>query len=272
MARKETANNLHEFVSIIEEFSKNSSGKTLLFRGQTNEAYQLEPSLERKIQGTDLTYVYAELDMVTNAMSKRPEMFYEEKHPINLLVKLQHFGLPTRLLDVTYNSFMALYFACEKDFDKDGEVFIFVPENNYLMRMKKFSNVEMNLIAGMYRINSNLSYTLEDYFEEIKYDYNKVKSFSESSKSHYASVEFYLHNLLIELSSPSFVLPMFLSERQKHQSGAFILFPNKISPPTKTYDSHEQNVKSVDISTLFGHGKPDLSLQNIESNHLIWYN
>lgn len=23
---------------------------------------------------------------------------------------------------------------------------------------------------------------------------------------------------------------------------------------------------------LFGHGKPDLSLQNIESNHLIWYN
>lgn len=237
MTRRETANNIHEFASIIEEFSKDSSGKTLLFRGQTNEAYQLEPSLARKIQGTDLTYVYAELDMVTNAMSKRPEMFYEEKYPINLLVKLQHFGLPTRLLDVTYNSLMALYFACEKDFDQDGEVFIFVPENNYLMRMKKFSNCEMNLVAGMYRINTILSYTLSDYFEVIKYDYNKVKSFSETSKAHFAKVENYLQNLLTELSSPTFVLPMFLSERQKHQSGAFILFPNKISPPTKTYEN-----------------------------------
>lgn len=235
MTRKEMANSLHEFVDIIEEFSRDSSGKTLLFRGQTNEAYQLEPSLARKIQGTDLTYVYAELDMVTNAMSKRPEMFYEEKYPINLLVKLQHFGLPTRLLDVTYNSLMALYFACEKDFDKDGEVFILVPENNHLMRMKKFSNVEMNLIAGMYRINTILSYTLSDYFEVIKYDYNKVKRFSETSKAHFAKVEYYLQNLLTELSSPTFVLPMFLSERQKHQSGAFILFPNKISPSKNPY-------------------------------------
>ena len=46
----------------------------------------------------------------------------------------------------------------------------------------------------------------------------------------------------------------------------------KQSPILKSFFSHEQNVKSVDISTLFGHGKPDLSLQNIESNHLIWYN
>ena len=240
MVQKETANNLHEFVRIIEDLSKDSSGKTLLFRGQTNEEYKLEPSLARKVKGTDLTYVYAELDMVTNAMSKRPELFCEEKYPINLLVKLQHFGLPTRLLDVTYNALMALYFACEKDFDKNGEVFIFVPENNRLMRMKTFSNVEMNLIAGMYRINSNLSYTLEDYFEAIKYDYNKVKSFCETSKSYYAAVEYYLRRLITELSLPTFVSPMFLSERQKHQNGAFILFPNKISSPEKTYEDKRE--------------------------------
>lgn len=236
MARRETVNNLHEFASIIEEYSEDGLGKTLLFRGQTNEEYNLAPSLARKVKETELTYVYAELDMVTNAMAKRPELFCEEKYPINLLVKLQHFGLPTRLLDVTYNALMALYFACEKDFDKDGEVFIFLPEKNYLMRTKKFSNIEMNLIAGMYRINSGLSYTLSDYFEVIKYDYNKVKHFNETSKSHYASVEYSLQNLLIELSSPTFISPVFLSERQKHQSGTFIIFPNKISPPKKTYE------------------------------------
>jgi len=42
----------------------------------------------------------------------------------------------------------------------------------------------------------------------------------------------------------------------------------KQSSILKSFFSHKQNVKSVDISTLFGHGKPDLLLQNIESNHL----
>lgn len=264
MSTKETANNLHEFVTIIEDLSKNTTGYTLLFRGQTNEEYNLEPSIARKIKKTDLTYVYAELDMVTNAISQKPELFCEEKYPINLLVKLQHFGLPTRLLDVTYNALMALYFACEKDFDKDGEVFIFVPENNHLMRMKKFSNVEINLIAGMYRINSALSYNLSDYFEAIKYDYNKVMSFSESQKSHYAKVEYYLQNLITVLSSPTFVSPMFLSERQKHQRGAFILFPNKILPPQKTHeDKCEEYLNHIFAPELVELSKDDKVVQCI---------
>lgn len=39
----------------------------------------------------------------------------------------QHYGLPTRLLDWTKNAAVALYFACDKEPEKDGAVFILNP-------------------------------------------------------------------------------------------------------------------------------------------------
>ena len=43
---------------------------------------------------------------------------------------MQHYGIPTRLLDITLNPLVALYFACknEKELEKDGVVYIFEEE------------------------------------------------------------------------------------------------------------------------------------------------
>jgi hypothetical protein len=42
---------------------------------------------------------------------------------LNELAALQHFGAPTRLVDVTLNAYIGLWFAVEKDDDRDGRLF-----------------------------------------------------------------------------------------------------------------------------------------------------
>ena len=53
-----------------------------------------------------------------------PNVFDRGMQPIDLLACLQHYGVPTRLLDVTSNALAALYFACGNE-GEDGEVFAF---------------------------------------------------------------------------------------------------------------------------------------------------
>ena len=43
---------------------------------------------------------------------------------IDILIKMQHYGIPTRLLDLTSNPLVALYFACASQPKEDGVVYV----------------------------------------------------------------------------------------------------------------------------------------------------
>ena len=77
----------------------------LFFRGVSHTSYKNIPSIFRD----DL--IYNEDTIFNEAVSKNYTDFANDKTTFDMLVRMQHYGVPTRLLDVTQDPLVALYFA-----------------------------------------------------------------------------------------------------------------------------------------------------------------
>ena len=121
---------MEKFISAIKkEYSREGSAAVskIYYRGQSNCNYKLMPTLSRKIDGyieDDENYIPFEQDIIRRAKLEFPDIF-EDNNYFDEIALMKHYGLPTRLLDVTENPLVALYFACNGNRDFDGEFFIF---------------------------------------------------------------------------------------------------------------------------------------------------
>ena len=115
-----------EFIRVVTELGEPQNGYTRFFRGHSNERFNLEPKIYRKDN-----WIENEHKIIKDVLAECSEYFLPNDTLFDKLVKMQHYGYPTRLLDITYNSLVALYFAVNendttnnKDGD-NGEVIIF---------------------------------------------------------------------------------------------------------------------------------------------------
>ena len=106
-------------VSSINKFisSLKCNKDQLFFRGHSNANYILMPSVFR-----NENLIFNESKMYNELLINCPEDFEKCYTHLEKLVEMQHYGLPTRLLDITKNLLVALYFACETDYESYGEV------------------------------------------------------------------------------------------------------------------------------------------------------
>lgn len=113
-----------EFHTVIE--SLRDKQKTI-FRGFSSVEYELKPSVGRVSPfGQKTKHTSMERKLLTLFKeSSLPHVPFRPDNDWEWLALGQHHGLPTRLMDWTYNPMAAAYFAVEKKCDDDSVVYVF---------------------------------------------------------------------------------------------------------------------------------------------------
>lgn len=206
---------IKSFPKINRKFPNNEK---VFFRGQS-KSFPLLPSIARKINSQcNSTFMDHEKDMVITAKLQNPRELANEIFPINMLAKMQHYGLPTRLLDLTENALVALYFACNKDFVHDGEVIFFKIKKD---EVHSAYSVYANLAAFL-SSNSFTTISIIEYINTAKHENFIPRAERQKPSDTIADI------VASVLDKPLFVLPEMLSEREKRQQSAVIVFPNDL--------------------------------------------
>lgn len=230
--------NISSFLDQLKNLKREKSFE-YFFRGHNDSSYELIPSVYRRNLIRNEEKFYKEI------ISRAPNDFSSDKTTIEKLVKMQHYSLPTRLLDITSNPLVALYFACDSNPKKDGEVVVFkIPK----LEIKFYDSDTVTILANIAKRPIDL--TIEGL------DTSDVDEFNESDaigrllheirddKSHFHSIIDYR-----DLSKVLAVKVKLNNNRIVKQSGAFLLFgfDQKKSNPANVPDSWILNKSKLDF-------------------------
>lgn len=196
-----------EYLSTIKRIAHTTYtvGCFTLFRGQANAKWKLSPSLYRE------GLFEAENLLLTEIKHVCPSEFTGNR--FDSLVKMQHFGMPTRLLDTTTNPLVALYFACASSNESaaDGAVYVF-PNLPVSWSTDPLVDLVMDFVYDYYP----RKLWLDQMLERTQFKYANVI---------HRLMPDNINSLLHYLTIPAFaVMPSKTNERIEAQDGAFFIF------------------------------------------------
>lgn len=140
--------------------------------------------------------------MANEFMTLRPESFQGLSSNFEILSKMQHYGLPTRLLDFTVNPLVSLYFACADHPECDARILC---SKTFLASTPIDIIDAIDAICGAYKNYGFINLRIEDLVAETQ-----VTPYR------------YIARLYLQKTSRSlFVKPKYWNQRIINQSAVF---------------------------------------------------
>lgn len=193
----------------------NTSDETVFYRGHAKETYKLEPSLYRTQELINSEHLLFRELLVSN-----PSDFSSDISTFEKLVRMQHYSLPTRLLDLTTNPLIALYFACKSHEKETAEVVIFKIKNECI---KFFDSDTVSCLSNLARLpkqdKDKIDFTLSEHDFNKQLSITKLLHFIREEKSFF--IEKIIPN---DLKKIVCVRGKMNNSRIVSQSGAFLIF------------------------------------------------
>lgn len=220
--------------------SANPLGGTVnLYRGVEDTSAPLIPSLYKVCGTSNQKSGQNEQDLIRTFTYQFPELFDAERpKSFRNLARLRHFGVPVRLMDVTTDPLVALYFACHSDDSDNGGM----PKED----ANKTKTVAPPCAVNLFRFDEGLSHDWTNpYFKEmmdLAFEPQKIPIDLIPNRypviSHKLKKDITNQAAWDDLSRSRLVLSPYFTKRQAAQRGHFIFFPpifELVAKDGKTY-------------------------------------
>ncbi len=231
------------FIERIERLElDNPSDSVYYFRGHSDhKGFMLTPSIYREEE-----WINNEHRMYREIIMKCPNDFSQIKTAFEKLVKMQHYSLPTRLLDLTANPLAALFFAVNENPDKDAEVLIFkVPKKE----VKYYDSDTVSILTNLAKRPKG--FEIQSIKRQSKKKFNKKEQIAYLLHDIREEKPYFLP-LIVEsdIESVVCVKPKLDNPRIIRQDGAFFVFgiDEKKTESARVPDSYRFSIEDKNSS------------------------